>query len=117
MNTSPIPSWIGKFSHREIEILNLISDGLSNREISQKLYLALDTVKWYNKHLFAKLGVKNRTQALNMARHYRLLQFQTDAYEDAKPHLGGHLPAQVTSFVGHELEIAEIKDLWRHPGW
>jgi predicted ATPase/DNA-binding CsgD family transcriptional regulator len=111
MNTSPIPSWTGKFSHREIEILNLISDGLSNREISQKLYLALDTVKWYNKHLFAKLGVNNRTQALNMARHYRLLQFQTDAREDAKPHLGGHLPAQVTSYVGYELEIAEIKDL------
>src|SRR5664279_1012309 len=99
MNISPIPSWTGKFSPREIEILNLISTGLSNREISQNLYLSLDTIKWYNKHLFVKLGVNNRTQALNMARNYHLLQSQTDTHEDAKSQHAGQLPSQLTSYV------------------
>ncbi len=112
MNTSIIPSWTGKLSPREIEILNLISTGLSNREISQNLYLSLDTIKWYNKHLFAKLGVNNRTQALNMARNYRLLQSQTDAHDDAKPQPGGQLPSQLTSYVGREWEISEIQNLF-----
>jgi ATP/maltotriose-dependent transcriptional regulator MalT len=54
-------------SFRELEILHLISKGLSNREIAHKLYLSVETIKWYNKQIFMKLGVKNRTQAANKA--------------------------------------------------
>jgi DNA-binding CsgD family transcriptional regulator len=59
---------------REIEILSLIAEGLSNREIAQKLYLSQETVKWYNKQLFAKLGAASRTQAVSIAKKRRLLQ-------------------------------------------
>jgi DNA-binding CsgD family transcriptional regulator len=111
MSNSPIPAWMGGFSRREIEILNLISDGLSNREIGQRLYLSLNTVKWYNKHLFAKLGVNSRTQALKLARQYNLLQPQADAKEEEKPYPINNLPAQLTSYVGRTREITEIQKL------
>ena len=52
---------------REIEVLTLVAEGLSNREVSERLYLSLDTVKGHNRKIFGKLGVKNRTQAVNKA--------------------------------------------------
>lgn len=52
-------------SLREIEILELIDQGLSNQEIGDKLYLSVNTVKWHCSNLFGKLGVKNRTKAVN----------------------------------------------------
>ena len=54
-------------SQRELEVLHLVAQGLSNREISKELYLALDTVKGHNRRIFGKLGVKNRAQAINKA--------------------------------------------------
>lgn len=53
---------------RELEVLDLLSRGLSNGDISQKLFLSLPTVKWHNSNIFGKLGVKNRTQAVTRAR-------------------------------------------------
>jgi predicted ATPase/DNA-binding CsgD family transcriptional regulator len=111
MSNSAIPPWMGDFSRREIEILKLISDGLSNREIARRLYLSLNTVKWYNKHLYAKLGVNSRTQALNLARQYNLLQSQAGAQGEEKPHPINNLPAQLTSYVGRIREITEIQEL------
>lgn len=57
-----------QLSRRETEILTLIADGLSNREIAQKLSLSLETVKWYNKQIFAKLGAASRMQAVSIAK-------------------------------------------------
>ncbi len=62
-----------RFNQREVQILTLIADGLSNREIAQRLYLSSETVKWYNKQIFAKLGVSNRTQAAFVAKKHRLI--------------------------------------------
>jgi LuxR family maltose regulon positive regulatory protein len=60
-------------SPRELEILRLIAQGLSNREIGERLYLALDTVKGHNRRLFDKLHVKSRTEAIARARELGLL--------------------------------------------
>ena len=60
-------------SQRELEILQLIAQGLSNREISERLFLALSTVKGYNQNIFAKLQVQSRTEALVRARALGLL--------------------------------------------
>jgi len=60
-------------SKRELEILTLISIGLSNDDISKKLYLAISTVKNYNRNLFEKLQVKNRTEAVNKAKEFNLI--------------------------------------------
>ncbi|MBK9715068.1 MAG: AAA family ATPase [Kouleothrix sp.] len=60
-------------SHRELEVLHLISQGLSNREISERLFLALDTVKGHNQKIFSKLQVQRRTEAVSRARELGLL--------------------------------------------
>jgi LuxR family transcriptional regulator, maltose regulon positive regulatory protein len=58
---------------RELEILGLLADGLTNREIGQALYIGVGTVKWYLNHLYDKLDVGNRTQAVARARECGLL--------------------------------------------
>jgi ATP/maltotriose-dependent transcriptional regulator MalT len=60
-------------SEREQEILALIADGLSNREIADRLLLTVATVKWYLTHIYSKLGVQNRTLAIMRARQLNLL--------------------------------------------
>jgi LuxR family maltose regulon positive regulatory protein len=60
-------------SDRELEVLNLIAEGLSNREIAQRLYLSPNTVKGHSRNIFGKLGVNNRTQASTRARRMGLL--------------------------------------------
>ncbi len=60
-------------SPREIEVLTLIAEGKSNQEISAQLYLALNTVKRHAYNIFAKLDVKNRTQAVLKARQFNLI--------------------------------------------
>jgi LuxR family maltose regulon positive regulatory protein len=60
-------------SQRELEILKLIAQGLSNQEISERLYLALSTVKGHNRIIFDKLQVQRRTEAVARARELGLL--------------------------------------------
>ncbi|MBN2982391.1 response regulator transcription factor [Cohnella algarum] len=64
---------IEPLSPREIEVLELIANGLSNREIGEKLFLALDTVKGHNRRIFEKLQVQRRTEAVARARELNLL--------------------------------------------
>jgi LuxR family maltose regulon positive regulatory protein len=64
---------IEPLSERELEVLRLISDGLSNSEIGRRLFLALPTIKWHTGNIFGKLGAKNRTQAVARARELGLL--------------------------------------------
>ena len=60
-------------SDRELEVLRLVAQGLSNTEISQRLYLALSTIKGHNLRIFDKLQVQNRTEAVVRARELGLL--------------------------------------------
>jgi LuxR family maltose regulon positive regulatory protein len=67
-NTSSLPPvppaqpLLDPLSQRELEVLQLIAQGLSNREISERLFLALATVKGHNQKIFGKLDVKRRTE-------------------------------------------------------
>ncbi|MCA1604812.1 MAG: helix-turn-helix transcriptional regulator [Acidobacteria bacterium] len=54
-------------TRRELEILELIANGMSNREIAEKLFVSENTVKTHSSRLFDKLGAKRRTQAVQMA--------------------------------------------------
>ena len=69
---SPQPL-IEPLSPRELEVLQLISQGLSNQEIADRLFLALSTVKGYTRTLFDKLQVQRRTEAVARARELGLL--------------------------------------------
>ena len=64
---------IDPLSDRELEVLRLIAQGLSNQEITQKLVVALSTVKGHNLRIFAKLQAKSRTEAVARARELGLL--------------------------------------------
>jgi LuxR family maltose regulon positive regulatory protein len=64
---------IEPLSQRELKILQLIALGLSNREIAERLFLALDTVKGHNRIIFDKLQVQRRTEAVARARELGLL--------------------------------------------
>lgn len=59
---------------REMEVLELIGQGLSNKDICNRLFLALSTVKSYNQNIFGKLGVKRRTEAVAKSRELGLIK-------------------------------------------
>ena len=60
-------------TQREFEILRLIAEGLSNREIGERAFIAENTVKTHSSRLFEKLGVSRRVQAVQRARELRLI--------------------------------------------
>jgi len=60
-------------SERELEVLRLIAAGKSNREIAAALVVTLNTVKKHSSHIYGKLGVNGRTQAVARARELGLL--------------------------------------------
>jgi LuxR family maltose regulon positive regulatory protein len=60
-------------SPREVEVLQLMARGCSNQEIAGRLFIALDTVKWHNRHIFGKLQVQRRTEAIARAGELGLL--------------------------------------------
>lgn len=66
--------WIEPLSEREIEVLVLIAEGLTNQEISGRLYVSLNTVKAHTRNIYSKIGVNNRTHAVSKARTLGILQ-------------------------------------------
>lgn len=62
-----------KISKRELEVLQLMSEGLSNQEIASRLFVSLHTIKTHTSNLFEKLEVKRRTQAVETAKKLQLI--------------------------------------------
>ncbi|HBB90089.1 MAG TPA: helix-turn-helix transcriptional regulator [Blastocatellia bacterium] len=60
-------------TRRELEILELIANGMSNREIAEKLFVSENTVKTHSSRLFDKLGAKRRTQAVQLGKELGLI--------------------------------------------
>ncbi len=81
-STAPLPAGtravqpeelVEPLSARELEVLRLIAEGLSNQEIAGRLYLSLRTIKFHTSNIYGKLGVKSRTEAVARARSLGLL--------------------------------------------
>ena len=70
---NPALDWIEPLSDRELEVLQLIAEGLTNQEIANRLFLALNTVKAHTRNIYSKLGVNSRIQAVARARDLGLL--------------------------------------------
>jgi len=68
-----IEGLLDPISERELEVLHLIAAGLSNREIAEKLFISLNTVKTHTKNINSKLNVNSRTQAIARAKELGLL--------------------------------------------
>ena len=60
-------------SAREIELLKALQTGASNREIADQLFISQATVKTHLIHIYSKLGVDNRTAAVDVARERRMI--------------------------------------------
>jgi LuxR family transcriptional regulator, maltose regulon positive regulatory protein len=60
-------------SERQLEVLQLIAEGLTNAQIAQRLFISVTTVKWHSTNIYNKLDVRNRTQAVARARGLGLL--------------------------------------------
>lgn len=67
---NPAPS----LSAREIELVELLATGMSNRAISRRLFISEATVKTHLVHIYEKLGVDNRTAAIAVAREQRIIR-------------------------------------------
>ncbi len=102
------------FKPREIEIINLMAAGHSNREIADQLYITKETVRWYNKQIYQKLGTSRRTEAIALARSFGLLDNNTDTADDPKtetPPTRYTLPATTGPFVGRDTILEELAAL------
>jgi predicted ATPase/DNA-binding CsgD family transcriptional regulator len=71
--TPTYPSLVEALSDRELEVLRLVADGMSNAEIAYKLSLSVGTVKVHTRNIYGKLGVSSRTQAVAEAQKLKLL--------------------------------------------
>lgn len=69
----PGDALIEPLSQREIEVLHLMADGCSNKEIAMQLVISVGTVKRHVVHIFQKLGAANRTQAVTIARELEIV--------------------------------------------
>ncbi len=63
---------VEELNPRELQILKLIAEGYSNREISQKFFISVGTVKWHTSNIYGKLGARNRVEAVTLARKLKL---------------------------------------------
>jgi len=61
-------------SVRELEVLQLMAEGLSNQEIAARLFLSLNTIKTHSSNIFEKLDVRRRTQAVEKARRLNIIK-------------------------------------------
>ncbi len=64
------PPWLDELSNREKQVLKLIVNGLSNKEICDELFIAVQTVKNHVSLIYSKMGSHDRTQTIRMAKHF-----------------------------------------------
>ena len=68
---------VSELTTRETEVLKLLEQGRSNKEIARALSISVDTVKWFLKNIFTKLGVSTRAQAVSESRRQDLFRAKT----------------------------------------
>lgn len=104
-------SSLNTLTKREIHVLGFLAEGLTNREIAERLFLSRSTVKWYVRQLNSKLGTTNRSEIVEQARGLGILS--TDQSEPSpRQH---NLPYQTTPFVGREAELEVLLSLLSRP--
>ena len=101
---------IDPLTGRESEVLQLLAEGQSNKEIADALFIEVSTVKWFNAQIYSKLDVKNRKQAVIRARTIGLLDVDENDPLQAPLH---NLPADTIPFIGRSREIRDLLEQLR----
>jgi pimeloyl-ACP methyl ester carboxylesterase/DNA-binding CsgD family transcriptional regulator len=131
-----------QLTEREKAILERLAAGLTDQQIAAELFLSPNTIRWYNRQIYSKLGVRNRTQAIIHARALRLLDKESTPTSPQTSHqspiehrlaaqrvyftnsfdgtriafsVAGNGPAlvQAATYMGH-LEYDWDSPVWRH---
>ncbi|MBK9124229.1 MAG: AAA family ATPase [Chloroflexi bacterium] len=110
MPTGRTSNVFDSLNDREREILALLGEDLSDREIAARLHLSPTTVKWYNRQIFQKLGVENRKQAAERASALGLFEAPLD--HDTPPH---NLPTALTPFIGRIGDLETLSHWMSDP--
>lgn len=121
----PFEMPVKPLTRRERDVLALLSERLSDREIAGRLTLSLASVKWYTRQIYDKIAVKNRYEAAEYARQYfgenngprpaanaALASALTAIPEDRLRH---NLPSGWLRLIGREPELAQIEEHLRNP--
>ena len=104
-NTKVVP--YEPLTTREMEILALIVNGSSNREIANRLFIAHSTVRWYIRQIYGKLGAETREEAIELA---LTTGIAPPALETGWV-IRHNLPVQTNSFIGRECELDELSQM------
>lgn len=110
-------SMIEQLTMREHEVLGMIADGMTNREISEQLVVTVSTVKWHVRQLYQKLSVRNRVQAIVRARELNLIS-TGDTTVDAAPSasqsaISVSLPEPENPYKGlHAFQTIDARDFF-----
>lgn len=97
-------------NERELEIVQLLTEDLSNRDIAGRLFLAESTVKWYIRQLNQKLNTRRRTEIVERVAELGLLEADDEA-TDPYTRPRDNLPRQTTPFVGRDTELTELHEI------
>lgn len=112
--TEKLSAPLDKFKERELEILTMMAEGLSNQEIADQLFITKGTVRWYNKQIYSKLGTSRRTEAIALAREMGLIGGSPE--ETTTSQVVQHkLPITTGPFIGRDNELAELSGLLHQP--
>jgi predicted ATPase/DNA-binding CsgD family transcriptional regulator len=112
--TDKLSAPLGEFKEREIEIIGLMAEGLTNQEIADQLFVTKETVRWYNKQIYSKLGTSRRTEAIALAREMGLIGDTAKETDTVQP-IQHHLPLTTGPFIGRDEELAELSTLLEKP--
>ncbi len=96
-----------KLTNREIEVLTLMSQAMSNREISEHLGVGIEAVRLHAKNIYAKLEVSGRQKASLKAQELGLINIQSGDKSDTNV----NLPSVTLSFVGRTAELGHLHQL------
>jgi predicted ATPase/DNA-binding CsgD family transcriptional regulator len=100
---------------RESDVLRLMSTGKSNPQIAKELVVSVETVRWYTKQIYSKLGVHSRTQAVLRSQELGMFAPVARPAKAAKSPPPLVLPHYATPFIGREKELKEIGNLLARP--
>jgi len=79
------PKWVEPLTDRELEVLRLVAEGLSRREIAARLVLSLNTVKAHVRNIYSKLDVNNQMKAVAKARALGFLENEFGVFHSLTP--------------------------------
>ncbi len=108
--TTTVEPFFESLTARELEVLRLMGQGCSNRDIAEKLVLSLSTVRWYLRQIYDKLDVHGRTEAVIHANQLGLLSETAQHASSRRSTPKTNLPLPPNPLLGRDIEVTELKD-------